>query len=120
MYKRQLYAKAASEVCRKLAPDVLLGIRYTAEDLELEPRPVRVTARRTDRPQSGVEGVRAALAPKQEEKVDQLEEYLARVDAVESRDALTEIMQEAQQQLNDEEYEALKPVANQKHGDLND
>ena len=115
-----LYAKAASEVCRKLAPDVLLGIRYTAEDLELEPRPVRVTARRTDRPQSGVEGVRAALAPKQEEKVDQLEEYLARVDAVESRDALTEIMQEAQQQLNDEEYEALKPVANQKHGDLND
>lgn len=116
-----LYAKAASEVCRKLAPDVLLGIKYTAEDLELEPRPVRVTARRTDRPQSGVEGVRVALAPKQEdERVDHLESYLARVDAVESRDALTGIMQEAQQQLTDEEYEALKPVANQKHGDLND
>jgi hypothetical protein len=41
-----LYAKAAAEVCRKLAPDVLLGIAYTAEDLESEhpqsaPRKVR-------------------------------------------------------------------------------
>ena len=115
-----LYAKAASEVCRKLAPDVLLGIKYTAEDLELEPRPVRVTARRTDRPSAGVEGVRAALAPKQEEPADQLESFLARVDAVESREQLTGIMQEAQEALSDEEYEALKPVANQKHGDLND
>ncbi|MGV0369616.1 hypothetical protein ACUY29_12685 [Corynebacterium aurimucosum] len=41
-----LYAKAASEVSRKLAPDVLLGIKYTAEDLELEP--VRMTATRED------------------------------------------------------------------------
>ena len=41
-----LYAKAASEVSRKLAPDVLLGIRYSAEDLELEP--VKMTATRED------------------------------------------------------------------------
>lgn len=41
-----LYAKAASEVSRKLAPDVLLGIKYTAEDLELEP--VKMTATRED------------------------------------------------------------------------
>lgn len=41
-----LYAKAASEVSRKLAPDVLLGIKYAAEDLELEP--VRMTATRED------------------------------------------------------------------------
>ena len=47
------YAKAASEVCRKIAPDVLLGIRYAAEDLELEPQPVRATAERVDRPQRG-------------------------------------------------------------------
>ena len=32
-----LYAKAASEVSRRLAPNVLLGIKYAAEDLELEP-----------------------------------------------------------------------------------
>lgn len=34
-----LYAKAAAEVCRKLAPDVLLGISQTREDLESEPAP---------------------------------------------------------------------------------
>ncbi|WP_280371063.1 hypothetical protein [Nocardia wallacei] len=48
-----LYAKAAAEVCRKLAPDVLLGISSTREDLESEPAPgpVRVTSERmyTDR-----------------------------------------------------------------------
>ena len=52
-----LYSKAASEVSRKIAPDVLLGIRYSAEDLELE-QPVRATATRTDR--RG--GARAALS----------------------------------------------------------
>lgn len=42
-----LYAKACAEVCRKLAPDVLLGISHTREDLELEPpEPVRVTSER--------------------------------------------------------------------------
>lgn len=43
-----LYAKAAGEVCRKLAPDVLLGISRSHEDLESEPAPapVRVTSER--------------------------------------------------------------------------
>ncbi|MFE3081741.1 hypothetical protein [Nocardia tengchongensis] len=43
-----LYAKAAAEVCRRLAPDVLLGISRTSEDLESEPAPapVRVTSER--------------------------------------------------------------------------
>lgn len=58
-----LYAKAVSEVARKLAPDVLLGIKYTAEDLELEP--VKATATRMD-VQRGADGVRAALAAKRE------------------------------------------------------
>lgn len=58
-----LYAKALSEVARKLAPDVLLGIKYTAEDLELEP--VQATATRMD-VSRGVDGVRAALAAKQQ------------------------------------------------------
>lgn len=59
-----LYAKAASEVSRKLAPDVLLGIRYTAEDLELEPA-MKATATRMDRPADrGMDAVRQALAAK--------------------------------------------------------
>lgn len=41
-----LYAKACAEVCRKLAPDVLLGISHTREDLELEPELVRVPSER--------------------------------------------------------------------------
>ncbi|NEW49377.1 hypothetical protein GV792_04875 [Nocardia cyriacigeorgica] len=41
-----LYAKAVAEVARKLAPDVLLGMPYTREDLELDPAPVRVESER--------------------------------------------------------------------------
>lgn len=62
-----LYAKAASEVSRKLAPDVLLGIKYTAEDLELEPA-MKATATRMDRPADrGVDAVRQALAEKKQQ-----------------------------------------------------
>ncbi|WP_433592292.1 hypothetical protein [Nocardia sp. CA-145437] len=46
-----LFAKAAAEVCRKLAPDVLLGIAYSVEDLESEP--VRVHSDRVDLLPSG-------------------------------------------------------------------
>jgi hypothetical protein len=43
-----LYAKAATEVCRKLAPHILLGMPYSREDLESEPdpEPIRVTSER--------------------------------------------------------------------------
>lgn len=34
--RQMLYAKAAMEVCRNLAPDILLGIAYSREELELE------------------------------------------------------------------------------------
>jgi len=34
--QEMLYSKAAGEVCRKIAADVLAGIPYTVEDLELE------------------------------------------------------------------------------------
>lgn len=55
-----LYAKAAMEVCRKIAPDVLLGIPYSREELELEqavaaPRKVASSRR-------GVNGLRAAIS----------------------------------------------------------
>lgn len=53
-----LYAKAAMEVCRKIAPDILLGIPYSREELELEQQPVRVRSDRADR---GLTGLRAAV-----------------------------------------------------------
>lgn len=99
-----LYAKAASEVSRKLAPDVLLGIKYTAEDLELEP--VKATATRMD-VQRGAEGVRAALAAKKEEpepepSQDDTAEYVAEVtehlSTLDSQDQVNEFMASLQAQ----------------------
>ena len=82
-----LYSKAASEVSRKIAPDVLLGIRYSAEDLELE-QPVRATATRTDR--RG--GARAALSAAAQQTA-QPEPEPAEVDEV--TDAYTAAIKEA-------------------------
>jgi hypothetical protein len=41
-----LYAKAAMEVARKIAPDVLLGIGHSREELELDEQPRRVHSER--------------------------------------------------------------------------
>lgn len=113
-----LYAKAASEVCRKLAPDVLLGIRYSAEDLELEP--VKMQARRVDRPTSGgADGVRAALAPKKQEpehepEVDELSTTLARIETAQDMDELKAVMDTAHGVLSDEDWQTARGVANAK------
>lgn len=51
--EQMLYAKAATEVCRRLAPDVLLGISYSTEEMQLgfgESEPVKATAERVDAP----------------------------------------------------------------------
>lgn len=47
--EEMLWAKAAATVCRRLAPDVLLGIAYSREDMESEPEhvpPVHATSER--------------------------------------------------------------------------
>ena len=62
--QQMLYAKAAMEVARKIAPHVLSGIAYSVEELRLEP--VKAQATRMD-VQRGADGVRAALAAKQQE-----------------------------------------------------
>lgn len=59
--QQMLYAKAAMEVARKIAPHVLSGIAYSVEELRLEP--VKAQATRMD-VQRGADGVRAALAAK--------------------------------------------------------
>lgn len=107
-----LYAKAVSEVARKLAPDVLLGIKYTAEDLELEP--VKATATRMD-VQRGADGVRAALAAKKEEPqpepapvnedgdfLTSVQQHLATLDSQDDVNAFMKSLQESGDQLPEE------------------
>jgi hypothetical protein len=57
-----LYAKAAAEVCRKLAPDVLLGMPYSREDLESE-TPRRVESERAPERARGVAALAQRVAP---------------------------------------------------------
>lgn len=68
-----LYAKAAMEVCRKIAPDVLLGIAYAREELELE---TKSTPRLIVSNRRGVDGLRAAIAPAVEPEIvgDEIED----------------------------------------------
>ena len=61
-----LWAKAAMEVSRRIAPDILLGIAYSAEEMEAAaPQPVRAS-RPAPAPRRGVDGLRHALAAKQQ------------------------------------------------------
>lgn len=111
-----LYAKASSEVCRKLAPDVLLGIRYTAEDLELEP--VKMTATRADRPATGgAAGVKAALEAKKQ-PVDVLSEILADIAQITEQPALEGVMERANNELEGDELQAAKDAANARYFEL--
>ena len=59
-----LYSKALSEVCRKIAPDVLSGV-YSVEEMQLE-REVEVRKAATAKPQ-GMAALRAAVAPTEPE-----------------------------------------------------
>lgn len=114
-----LYAKASSEVCRKLAPDVLLGIRYTAEDLELEP--VKMQATRTDQPVSGgASGVKAALEAKKQPQpaVDVLSEILADIAQITEQPALEGVMKRANNELAGDELQAAKDAANARYFEL--
>lgn len=107
-----LYAKAASEVSRRLAPDVLLGIRYTAEDLELEP--VKMTARREDIAAQAA----AAIAPPSVNETPS-RDWHAELAAVTDGDQLQALMTEAHAALGEEEYAALADAANTKYYELN-
>ena len=119
-----LYSKAASEVSRKIAPDVLLGIRYSAEDLELE-QPVRATATRTDR--RG--GARAALAaaaqqtaaPEPQDTVvdDVLSSILAELQDAPDRPTITEIMaRDEVKALDGDDHDQASAAANERWQNL--
>ena len=65
--QEMLYAKAAAEVCRKIAADVLAGIPATVEELELsEPAPT-VTVTRTSAPSTKAQRKPAAAPAEPEE-----------------------------------------------------
>ena len=94
-----LYAKAASEVSRRLAPNVLLGIKYAAEDLELEP--VKMNATRQDVAAQAV----SAPAPKmrqereQEPEDDQfVQDVKAALAELTSAEAVTDFMNEIREE----------------------
>lgn len=55
-----LYARAASDVCRQVAADVLAGIGYSVEEMQL----VETSATPAAKPQ-GMAGLRAAVQPEQ-------------------------------------------------------
>lgn len=127
-----LYAKSASEVSRKLAPDVLLGIRYTAEDLELEP--IKMEAKRV--PSRGADAVRAALEkkqPQEPEPVEPAEEpinrFIEQINAAGTMQEIGEIMGQVAIEFNHgetpdqgegtPEYEQARAAANQRAGELN-
>jgi hypothetical protein len=67
-----LWAKAAMEVSRRIAPDILLGIGYSTEEMELsqpqqgqqQARPVQSQRPTAVAPRRGVEGLRTAITPK--------------------------------------------------------
>ena len=120
-----LYSKAASEVSRKIAPDVLLGIRYSAEDLELE-QPVRATATRTDR--RG--GARAALSAAAQQtaqpepepaEVDEITDaYTAAIKDAATRADIQAIMTQAKDDdlLTDTDRDTLAATANTRWEEL--
>ncbi|MCX7491498.1 hypothetical protein OS127_03010 [Corynebacterium sp. P6129] len=106
-----LYAKAASEVCRKLAPDVLLGIAYSKEELELEP--VKMTATRTDRP-SSADSLKQQLKQEQAPELDTpkvgespIEAFTNAAAQATTRDDLTAVAFTAKDQLSEAEYQQL-------------
>lgn len=51
--EEMLWAKAAATVCRRIAADVLLGVPYSVEDLELDNDTTTTTTTRTSTPTTG-------------------------------------------------------------------
>lgn len=120
-----LYAKAASEVSRRLAPDVLLGIRYTAEDLELEP--VKMQATRKDvRSQAESAPVpeltpRKAPQPKPQSDDDGLQAVLDEISKIDDPEALTEFITEVKntaEGISDDQMKQIKDAANARWNEI--
>lgn len=122
--QQMLYAKAATEVCRKIAPHVLMGIAYSTEELRLEGA-VKATAVRRDRPSRGSAGLRAAIEkPERDVQDADLDEdeglaglsepafnALGDVRRAGTRAELKEIMDELDGTLDEDEHKRLHAAA---------
>ena len=111
--EEMLWAKAAMTVCRRAFPDVMEGIPYAAEELELEP--VKYESQRLD-VQRGADGVRAALAAKREPEpqpepvpvnedgdfLTSVQQHLATLDSQDDVNAFMKSLQESGDQLPEE------------------
>lgn len=110
--EEMLWAKAAMTVCRRAFPDVMEGIPYAAEELELEP--VKYESQRLD-VSRGADGVRAALAAKQEPEpapepepvevdgfADEVKAHLATLDTQDEVNAFMKSLQESGDELPEE------------------
>lgn len=131
--QQMLYAKAAMEVSRKIAPHVLSGIAYSTEELKLEP--VRMEAKRVDSPR-GADAVRAALDAKKQKAEQETKEpqeppinaWLVKITQAGSMQELGEIMGQVAIEFNHgetpdqgegtPEYEQARAAANQRAGEL--
>lgn len=113
-----LYAKAATEVCRRLGSHILSGIQYSTEELELQP--VQVTATRTDA--RGMDQVRAALAQKQQPAPvvdDPLSAALTEIQDTTDRDLLEGLVEKwAGLVTTDEEAAAVADAGRQRWTEL--
>lgn len=121
--QQMLYAKAATEVCRKIAPHVLMGIAYSTEELRLEGA-VKATATRKDRPSRGSSGLRAALEQRDVQDADVDEDQsdaaglsepafnaLGDVQRAGTRAELKEIMDALEGTLDEDEHKQLHAAA---------
>ena len=123
--EQMLYAKAATEVCRKIAPHVLMGIAYSTEELRLEGA-VKATAKRVDRPSRGSAGLRAVLdqyeadsrdvqdADVEEGESVELSEAAeiaaSDIQAVEDRNLIKGILDEVEPHVSKGEFKVLKEL----------
>lgn len=118
-----LYAKAASEVSRRLAPDVLLGIRYTAEDLELEPVKMQATRKdvRSQAESAPVPELAPRKAPQPQPDNDGLQAVLDEISKIDDPEALTEFITEVKntaEGISDGQMKQIKDAANARWNQL--
>lgn len=122
-----LYAKAATEVCRRLGSHILSGIAYSVEELRLS-EPVQAQATRADRKQSG--GARAALSaaaqqtatpePEPAEVDEVTDAYTAAIKEAATRTDIQAIMTQAKDDtlLTDTDRDNLATTANTRWEEL--
>ncbi|EGD23943.1 hypothetical protein [Prescottella equi] len=112
-----LYAKAATEVARKIAPDVLLGIAHSREELELD-APVLATSERVKPKARGIAALQAALTPAAEpEPALDADSLLAAVEQAPDIESLREMWKQAAA-LTDEDCTTVRAVIDGRLADL--